>query len=389
MSRRHSVHCLPFNEWPEGDRAAWELGCTPGDPFDDALHYGAGLRPASIAKTRNGYSRWLTFLADQGWLDPAAPPLARVIEPRLWEYFQALRAAGNAPFTIIGRFAELRMALKILAPGVDVSWVVRPGGRSVYARLRKTRKHKQVPDSRVLFKWALGIMDTADVAATPYERCRDFRDGLLLAILASRARRLRAMHGVSVGRQLVWRGGMFRIELEADLVKTKRPDAFDLPERLIRYLRRYLDEIRPALLRGRVDDALWINQRGTRLTAKAIGHIVHNRSNARFGQGFHPHTFRHALATTAALHCPEHPGLAAAVLGISTGIVEQHYNRAGQIQASRRLTALVERRDRGMVAGRHGSLPAGKPTPDSSTAARCRQSSKKTSTRPSGLVAKR
>ena len=357
MAAPFTPRCLPLDEWPALDRAAWELGCTPGDPFDDDPRHGAELRPASREKIRKGYGRWLHFLAEQGWLDPTAPPLARVTELRLWAYFQALRAAGNAPFTIIGRFAELRMALRILAPGADVSWVVRPGGRSIYARLRKTRKHRQVPDSGVLFKWALGIMDNADTAATPYERCRDFRDGLLLATLASRARRLRAMHGVSVGKQLVWRGGMFRIELEAELVKTKRSDHFDLPERLIPYLRRYLDEIRPALLDGRIDDALWINRRGTRLTEKAIGHIVHNRSKARFGAGFYPHGFRHALATTAALRCLEHPGLAAAVLGITTGIVERHYNRAGQIQGSRRLTALVERRTHAAATSRPDAPP--------------------------------
>jgi hypothetical protein len=357
MVVRGTARCIPLDDWPELDRAAWLRGCTADDPFNDDFRHGSALRPASQKKTREGYGRWLHFLTERGWLDPAAPPLARVTGPRLWDYFQALRAAGNAPFTIIGRFAELRMALKILAPGADVSWVVRPGGRSVYARLRKTRRHPQVPDSDVLFNWALDIMDSADTAATPYEGCRDFRDGLLLAILASRARRLGAMHGVSVGQQLVCRGGRFRIELEADLVKTKRPDAFDLPERLIPYLRRYLDEIRPVLLRGNQDDALWINRRGTRLTAKAISHIVHNRSKARFGIGFYPHAFRHALATTAALRCPEHPGLAAAVLGISTGIVEQHYNRAGQIDASRKLTALVERRGRAAATKRPAMLP--------------------------------
>lgn len=64
------------------------------------------------------------FLTDRGWLEPAQPPLARVARPRLRAYFRALRAAGNADWTIIGRFGELVMALKILAPGEDVSWVL-------------------------------------------------------------------------------------------------------------------------------------------------------------------------------------------------------------------------------------------------------------------------
>ena len=341
------VRCLTLDAWPEADRAAWRLGCTPGDPFGDAVRPGSTLRPASLEKYRKGHGCWLAFLADRGELDPTQPALARVTEARLCAYFRALHAAGNAPYTIIGRFAELRMALKIMAPGADVAWVVRPGGRTVYAQLRKTRRPRKPPDSAVLFRWALEIMDGADAAATPYERGRDFRDGLLLAILASRARRLRAMHGLSVGSQLVRRGATFRIELDAGLNKTTRPDAFDLPERLIPYIERYIHKVRPVLLQGRQDDALWINRRGERLTAKAISHIVHNRSKARFGQGFHPHAFRHALVTTAALRCPEQPGLGAAVLGITAAVAEQHYNRAGQMRASRALATLIDRRTAG------------------------------------------
>ncbi len=160
------------------------------------------------------------------------------------------------------------------------------------------------------------------------------------------------MHGLGIGQELVWRGGVYRIELGSELVKTNKPDRFDLPERLIPYVRRYLDEIRPTLLDGRIDDALWINRRGTRLTDRAIQHIVAKRSQARFGYAFGPHAFRDALATTAALRAPGNPALAAAVLGVSTGIVERHYNRAGQLHAVRSLTAMVERRGRALAAKR-------------------------------------
>ena len=357
MAGRRPSLCTPFDRWPAIDRDAWTLGCTPGDPFDDAPHHGAALAPPSRHKIRQGYARWLHFLDQHDWLDPALPPLERVTEQRLWTYFQALQEAGNAPHTIIGRFAELRTALQILVPGADVGWVVRPGGRTVYSRLRKTRRHKPLPDSGVLFKWAIGLMERADEQPTPLRRCIAFRDGLLLAMLASRARRRRAMHGVSVGRQLVWRGGTWRIEIEAGLVKTQQEDAFDLPARLMPYVERYLREFRPLLLGSRVDDALWLNYRGERLAAATITGICLERTKERFGIAVSPHDFRRALATTAALRCSDDPGLAAAVMGISPGVVEEHYNRAGQIHASRKLTALVERRRRAAVTKRPATLP--------------------------------
>lgn len=337
--------CWPIARWPETDQTAWTLGCTPGDPFDDP-HYGATLRPDSLTKIRKGYGRWLDFLDIRGWLDPAQPALERVTRARLRAYFHALRAAGNADYTVIGRFTDLTMALKILAPGHDVSWVRRPSGVSIYALLPKAKRTLMVPDSGVLFDWALEMMDGAASAATPDARLAAYRDGLLLAMLAARGRRLRSMALLRVGRELIHRDERYRIELAPEQVKTGKADRFDLPERLTPYVRHYLEVVRPALLDGQSHDALWINGRGTQLTAKAIQHRVFKLSLERFGQSFGPHRFRHAIGTTAPLRDPGHPGVAAGLLGISAEILEQHYNRAGQSQAATTFTQLIECRHR-------------------------------------------
>jgi site-specific recombinase XerD len=337
--------CWPLEWWPAIDQAAWNLGFTPGDPFDDP-RYGSGLRLDSRAKIRKGYGRWLSFLAARGWLDPAQPPLARVTRPRLRAYFRALRAAGNADRTIIGRFSELTMALKVLAPGEDVSWVRRPDGVSIYALLPKAQRVLLVPDADVLFAWGLEMMDEA--AARPRERHRltAYRDGLLVALFAARGRRLRSMGLLRVGHELVQRGDHFRIELVPNQVKTGKPDRFDLPDRLTPYLRHYLDSIRPALLRGRSEDAVWISAQGGALTEAAIQTRIFRLTRRRFGQAFGPHRFRHAIGTTTALHVPSHPGLAAGLLGISPEILEQHYNRSSQCQAGARFAKLIQQRRR-------------------------------------------
>jgi hypothetical protein len=54
--------------------------------------------------------------------------------------------------------------------------------------------------------------------------------------------------------------------------------------------------------------------------------------------------FRHAISTTAALRDPGSPGLAAGVLGISAEVVEQSYNRAGQVQAMTKHATLMQTR---------------------------------------------
>jgi hypothetical protein len=141
----------------------------------------------------------------------------------------------------------------------------------------------------------------------------------LLAMLASRGRRLRAMSLLRVGKELIRHEQRYRIELTSAQNKTPEPDRFNLPESLTRYMRRYLHEVRPALLQGQMHDALWVNPKGGRWTAKGIQHRVMKLTLQRFGIAFGPHRLRHAIGTTAPMRDPCHPGVAAGVLGISAG----------------------------------------------------------------------
>lgn len=337
--------CWKAGQWPEIDRNAWELGCTPGDPFDDP-HYGAILRSDSLAKIAKGYGRWLCFLDSRSWLDPLQSPLHRVTRPRLRAYFHDLLAAGNADYTVIGRFAELTTAMKILAPGQDVAWIRRPYGTSIYAILRKSKRSLMVPDAGALYAWGLELMDTADAAPTPVRRLVAWRDGLLVAVFAARGRRLRSMALLRVGHELVFRDGRYRIELTPTQVKTGRYDRFDLPEDLTPYVCQYLEVVWPALLNGRCHDVLWVNSSGEPWTAKGIQDRMTKLTRRRFGQAFGPHRFRHAIGTTAPMRDPAHPGLAAGVLGISAATVELHYDRAGQSQAAATLDHAINQRRR-------------------------------------------
>jgi hypothetical protein len=338
-----TIRCVPFNEWPPADQAAWTWGCTPGDQFDDSRP-GSTLRADTLSKIRKGYGRFLCFLAARGRLDPDQPPLARVTRPRLCAYFHALRRAGNADYTIIGRFDELYRAIRILAPGNDVSWILKPAGATVFALLPKTRRPRLVPDSGVMLAWALSLMDAARSRPAQGSPLTDYRDGLLLAMLASRGRRLRSMSLLRVGREVIRRHEHYRVELTPDQVKTNTADHFNLPEALTPYIRHYLNVVRPALLAGQSLDAFWVNRDGMTMTAKAIQTQVCERTRRRFGQAFGPHRFRHAIATTAALRASDFPGLGAGVLGITRQTVEKSYNLAGQVRATLTIGRAIKRR---------------------------------------------
>jgi len=67
----------------------------------------------------------------------------------------------------------------------------------------------------------------------------------------------------------------------------------------LRWVERYKTESRPFLLRrGKSQDALFLNARGTPMTRMAIWNIVHDyTAKAGITKEVHPHTFRHSFAT--------------------------------------------------------------------------------------------
>lgn len=334
-----------FDQWPQAEQAAWARNILPGDPFDDP-RYGSALAEDTLKKAKKGYGRWLSFLASKNWLDPEEPALARVTRPRLRVYFRTLLKADYASGSIISLFSDLERVLKILVPGCDVSWVCKPDGVTIYSLLRKTQRALVVPHSDVLFAWGLGMMDDAAAQSLKSAYLTSYRDGLLIAMFASRGRRLRSMSLLRVGRELLWHDGLFRIELTPDQVKTTKHDRFDLPARLTPYVSRYLEVVRPALLAGHSSEAVWITRGGKQLSRSGIQGCILKLSKQRFGTAFGPHRFRHAIGTTAPLLDPANPGVAAGLLGISPEVLERHYNRAGQSQATTVFGKLIDRKRR-------------------------------------------
>lgn len=313
--------------WPAIDQGLWNASCCPGDPLDDPGH-GASLRLASQHKIAKGYTYWLAFLRETGLLDEAVPPEARISHARSAAWFRALKARGNRPFTIVGRFSELNLALKVLAPSADRSCVLRPNGASVRRRLFLEKRVIYVPDARILYMEGIRLMDTADQCGTARKRLLQYRDGLLFAILAARGRRLGTTAQTMNATNLRYAEGRYWIEYRRDQIKTNKTDNVLLPARLTTYITRYLEDVRPPLLRGPDHGALWVGNLGGPLAEDGINKVIRTRSKALLGVSIGPHRFRHAIGTTAPLVNRTEPGLARAVIDISEAVMAENYNRA-------------------------------------------------------------
>ncbi len=71
-----------------------------------------------------------------------------------------------------------------------------------------------------------------------------------------------------------------------------------LGEEALAWLARYLEEGRPALLRKRASDYVFVTGRGAPMTRQAFWHLIKKRAGAALpGKSLSPHTLRHAFAT--------------------------------------------------------------------------------------------
>src|SRR3954452_19832435 len=74
---------LPWQEWPQADRAAWERAISPASLLDDEGGLAASWRPGSREAVLRSYGRWLGFLARHGDLDASVEPADRMTPERI------------------------------------------------------------------------------------------------------------------------------------------------------------------------------------------------------------------------------------------------------------------------------------------------------------------
>ncbi len=333
---------LPPHRWPASDQARWAAGTQAASPFDDTAGYAAGLRPATLLRTVKSYGQWLGHLTRLGQCDHAAAPLARATPGRVRAWTIDMLGRGNAVPTIIGRLSDLLRALRILQPGDSSPALVRAVASLCTAlRPRARQRPMLVPGAAVLSAWGMRLMDEARHGPAGKPSAVTYRDGLIIAFLAARARRLHAMARLRVGHEVRRGERCYRLCLSAALIKNKLDDNVHLPEWLTPYIDHYLQVVRPVLTAGKPGDAFWFSMQNRPLSEKGLQEMVGRQSKAAFGVRFGPHRSRYAIATTAMLGAPDDPSLAARLLRISPAVTSAHYDRAGAVLAANKLEALV------------------------------------------------
>jgi integrase len=288
-----------------------------------------------------GYGRWLDWLTSKGLLSGQVAPGDRITPDRVKTYVADLERQ-NASGTVITRLIELKIMAAIMAPETDWSWIYRVAS-SIRARHKPARpkRHRLVDITRLL-DLGIDLMVAAANESTGLRRFKAYRDGLMIALLASRAPRLRNLTGLILGRTLVRRSDGWWIQIPAIETKTKDPIETPWPEMLMSHLETYLTDHRAGIVTlrgfssGASYDALWLSIYGLPMTDNGIYTRIVARTREGLGQPINPHLFRDCAATSIAIEDPAHVGIASRLLGHRTGsTTERYYNQARSIEASR------------------------------------------------------
>jgi integrase len=331
---------LPVEEWPAADREAFKAAYAPGDVFDDTAGPGAHLMEGTRRMIRTSYRRWLQFLKANYPETLSMPPADRITPKRMRAFIDLLSTETRAS-SVAFVAHNLYQAACLVAPKIDWAWL-----RSLKSRLL-SRAEPEDRFDRLVSPWrtldfGIELMDEAlKLPVTAHKRREiQYRDGLFLALLSLWLIRRRSIATLTVSRHLEFDDLGANILLYPSDTKAKRAESFRVPEPLLPYLQRYLEEIRPRLLGRRHHDGLWASYQGRPLSGGRLYDIARARVFHKFGKLMGLHDFRRAAATFVAMDAPEKIGLIPGVLQhASPDVSDQHYNLARSMQAGHRFTA--------------------------------------------------
>ena len=346
MPRKLPVRIIALEDWPEADRHAWSRARAKGSVLDEQ----GGLShivEAELPQLLRAHGRWLGYLADGEGRRAMGSGLDYLTRDRLTRFLRLLET-HVAPCTARNYMTALRAVAHAMRPEAalpDLDAATRRMWRD--AKPVRDKRSRIVP-SRDLWQLGLDLMATCGECATRPKMLGQYRDGLMIALLASRPVRCKNLAQIEIGQHLRRMGGVYWLFFDAHEMKSRRSLEFPLPRPLTHPLQHYIDEVRPELMEqhGRwktdVGRQLWVGEGGSEMKKGRISRRICQRTEDRFGHPITPHLFRDAAATSIAELDPKHVEMIRDILGhASLATAEAHYNHAGSLEATRRLQHAV------------------------------------------------
>ena len=340
ISKKH----LPFDAWPDEDRALCVAAFQDGDPFAEEAR-AAHLCAATRIGLRAAHARFLGFLTSE---DPARlglPVETRVNRDSIKAYVEHLRQSCRDT-TVASTLHKLRLFLGLIHPERDWSWL-KIIAKRIDVQATPRYDCSQGITSAMLFALGLQLMaeakNSARVAASiTKEHALTYRDGLIIALLAAVPLRKRTFAALTVDQHLVKIGSGWLLDIPAADTKTRRALEFPIPDRLSEPLGLYLTKFRVEIRGANQHQGLWPSAKGCPMRGGAIYDSVRRRTLEGLGFPVNLHRFRSAAGKFWSISDPMNVRGAKDLLGHTDfGTTERHYIGAQSRLAGRALTKVL------------------------------------------------
>jgi len=253
---------------------AAEKGIALIDEFCDALWLEDGLARNTLDAYRRDLNQLAAWLAGRNGKD-----LAHATHVDLLGYL-AFRVKGRAKATTTGRqLSSLKRFYRYLLRQGRIK-----GDPTL--KIEAPKLPRPLPKS-------LTEDDVENLLAAPrVEQALGLRDKAMLETLYASGLRVSELIGLKLS-QVSQDMGVVRV-----LGKGSKERLVPLGEEALAWIRRYLEEGRPALLAGRASDDLFVTARGAAMTRQMFWHLLRGHAlRAGLRKSISPHTLRHAFAT--------------------------------------------------------------------------------------------
>jgi integrase len=326
---------LPYTAWPAWLQDRWNLACQPGDSF---LGHGGAFsdwRPATVENARFALGDYL-----RGVDAPLSPDAPFITPANIRLYILSMRRRGLRVRTLHTRVAFLFRVAQRLWPDHDWSWLGVIVARLAQRSRRAPKLRRPFVHLRDLYAAGFALMDAAASGRIGVYRVLQYRDGLVLALLAVAPVRLKnAQQATEAHLDL----DAHTIAWEGHETKNHDPLCYNLPEDLVERLGAWLQLYRPWLLQhfGKESQSLWLNRRGEALTGRGLREQLKRRSETALGVIIRPHDIRTCVATSIISDFPDRIEDARALLGHRHPRSIESYQTAAASFGAQRTTSTV------------------------------------------------